>query len=117
MKIILDTNFLMAVSQFKVDVFEQLAGKDIYTIEPVVNELNGLSKGKSKDATAAKVALTLVKSKGLKVLESNEEADAALISYSKKGYVIATQDKILQDKIKALGGKSIYIRQKKYVIL
>jgi len=117
MKVILDTNFLMAVSQFKVDIFGQLAGEDICTIEPVIRELNGLSNGKSKDSTAAKVALTLIKSKGLKVLESKEEADAALISYSKKGYVIATQDQILQDKIKALGGKSIFIRQKKYVIL
>ncbi|MBU3896466.1 MAG: DNA-binding protein [Nanoarchaeota archaeon] len=117
MKIILDTNFLMAIVQFKIDIFEQLAGNSLYTIESVINELKGLSKEKSKDGTAAKIALDIIKSKGLKILESKDVADLSLIDYSNKGYIIATQDKVLQNKIKSLGGKSIYIRQKKYVIL
>jgi len=117
MKIILDTNFLMAIVQFKIDIFEQLAGNDLYTIESVVNELNGISKRKSKDGTAAKIVLTIIKSKGLKILESKDVADKSLIDYSNSGYIIATQDKVLQNKIKSLGWKSIYIRQKKYVII
>jgi rRNA-processing protein FCF1 len=38
------------------------------------------------------------------------------LSYAKKGYVIATQDKILKDKIKKVKGKLAVIRQKKYVV-
>ncbi|MDD5416442.1 MAG: PIN domain-containing protein [Candidatus Aenigmarchaeota archaeon] len=117
MKVILDTNFLMAVVQFKIDVFFHLSGNELYVIEPVVSELESLSQGKSKDATAARIALQLIKTKKLKILKSESKADAALVEYSKKGYSIATQDKILRDKIKKANGKSIYIRQKKYVIL
>ena len=118
MKIILDTNFLMAVTQFKIDVFEQLRGHNICVISPVVRELREQSIGHSKDAKAAKLALDLIDNKDLKTLRTNEKkADKSLILYSKKGYVIATQDKELREQVKKAGGKSIYIRQRKYVII
>ena len=118
MKIILDTNFLMAVAQFKIDVFEQLRGHDIYVINTVTRELREQSKGRSKDAKAALLALDLIENKDLKMLNTNEKnADKSLILYSKRGYVIATQDRKLREKVKKAGGKSIYIRQRKYVII
>ncbi|MBU3905128.1 MAG: hypothetical protein KJ906_03195 [Nanoarchaeota archaeon] len=118
MKVILDTNFLMAVSQFKIDVFEQLRGHDIYVINTVVDELKEQSNGRSKDAKAAQLSLLLIDNKGLKVLRTNEKkADTSLIIYSKRGYVIATQDRELREMVKKAGGKSIYIRQRKYVII
>ncbi len=118
MKIILDTNFLMAVAQMKINIFSQLRGHKLYTANTIVMELRRLSKGRSKDARAARLALELIKAKHLKVLKSKQRsADRSLILYAKRDYIIATQDKILQKKIKDEGGKIIYIRQRKYVII
>lgn len=118
MKIILDTNFLMSISQFGIDIFSQLRGNDLFTIEPVIRELKSFEKGDSKKARAAKLALEIIKSKHLKVLKSKEtSADKSLITYSSKGYTIATQDIELRKKIKEAGGQAIYIRQRKYVII
>ncbi len=118
MKVILDTNFLMAVTQFKVDIFEQLRGHELCVANTVVVELERLSEGASRDAKAASLALTMIKAKHLKVLKSKESsADRSLVSYSKKGYAIATQDKVLREKVEQAGGKALYIRQRKYVII
>lgn len=118
MKVILDTNFLMAVSQFKIDVFLQLRGSSIFVTDSIIKELEGFSNGSSKKAMSARMALQLIKTKGLKVLKPKERnVDKSLTLYSFKGYVIATQDRELRENIKRAGGKSIYIRQKKYVIL
>lgn len=118
MKIILDTNFFMAIAQFKIDVFEQLRGHEIYLINTVNDELHKLSKGNSKDANSALLALRIIETKDLKTLKTNEKnADKSLIIQSAKGYIIATQDRKLREKIKKAGGKAIYIRQKKYVII
>ena len=117
MKIILDTNFLVAVDKFKIDIFSELRGNDLFTLDTVINELKKISHGKGKDSVSAKVALELIKNKGLKILKSKEkETDLSLLSYAKKGYIIATQDKILRDKLKKNRRKIIFIRQKKYVV-
>lgn len=117
MKIILDTNILMAVVQFKVDIFEQLRGNKLYTLSPIIKELKKISKGKGKNAVAAKVALQLIKKKRLRILISNQRADTALVSYATRGYKIATQDKVLQKKLKELGIETIYLRQRKHLIV
>jgi len=108
----------MAVSQFKIDVFDELRGHELYVANTIIVELKKLSKGNSKDSKAALLALDLIENKHLKMLKSKEKsADKSLVIYSKDGYVIATQDRVLRDRVKKAGGKSIYIRQKKYVIL
>ena len=118
MKIILDTNALMAITQFKIDLFSQLRGHEIYTVNTVIRELEKLGKGTSKRAKAAQLAIGMIKRKHLKVLKSKEKsADKSLILYAKRGYIIATQDRILRKKIKDQGGQAIYIRQRKYVII
>ncbi len=118
MRVILDTNFLMAATQFKTNIFSGLRGHKVFVSRNIIRELNELSSKKGKNAKAAKIALQLIKRKGLKVLISKERnTDKSLIQYSKRGYVIATQDRALRDKIKKSGAKVIYIRQKKYLEL
>jgi len=108
----------MAIAQFKIDVFEQLRGHELCLINTVEDELHKLSKGNSKDANAALLALHIIATKDLKMLKTNEKnADKSLIKYSIEGYIIATQDIRLRERIKKAGGKAIYIRQKKYVII
>jgi rRNA-processing protein FCF1 len=118
MKIILDTNFLISSINFKVDVFSELRGNDIFTLDNVIEELKKISTGKGKDSISARIALKLIKRKGLKILKSKEkETDLSLLNYGKRGYVIATQDLNLKNKLKKIRAKFIYIRQKKYVMI
>lgn len=105
MKIILDTNILIYIIKFKVNI-SQLKEHQLYTLEPVKKEL------KSLDSLEAKIALELTKD--LKVLKSKGNVDNLLIKYGKKGYIIATQDKELRKRLKEENCKTIYLRQKKY---
>jgi rRNA-processing protein FCF1 len=117
MRMVLDTNFLISASNFKIDLISELRGNDLFVTEPVLEELGKISKKKSKDSKAARMSLKMVKEKGLKILESKEkEADLSLLECGKKGYAIATQDKVLRNKLKRAGSKIIFIRQKKYVV-
>ena len=117
MRIVLDTNFLIFAAKEKVGIFLQLRSRNIYVIEPVVRELEKIAKGKSRDSVAAKVALMLLKTKKVKKLRTGiRSADRALVDKAKKGYIIATQDRLLRNRVKKAGGKVLYIRQKKYVV-
>jgi len=118
MKVVLDTNFLMAVAQFNIDVFKELKGHDLRTLNGVIRELKKHGEGTGKRAQAAKFALKLVKSKGLKVLYSKEkDTDEAIVGYAEKGYAVATQDRLLRSKSKKAGATVIYIRQKRYLVV
>ena len=117
MRIVLDTNFLIFAVREKIGIFIQLKGKNVYTIAPVIRELEKISKGKSRDAVAAKVALMMLSMKKVRKLATSvASADRALVDKAEKGYVIATQDRELKERVKRAGGKVLYIRQKKYVV-
>jgi rRNA-processing protein FCF1 len=115
MKIILDTNFLIDCIRFKIDIKSEFRGNELFIVDSIILEIEKIAKRKTKEASLAKIALDIIND--LKVLKSKQdETDDSLIEYSKEGYVIATQDRDLKSKIKKLGGKVIYIRQKKYVV-
>jgi len=115
MKILIDTNIFIYAVKSKIDIFSQLKGNEIFTTSAVINELKKMSENSSKRALNAKTALSITKRKSLKVLYTKENADNSLLEYGKKGYIIATYDKILAEKLKNEGCKTIYIRQKKYL--
>ena len=121
MKIILDTNFLLVPSQFKVDIFSEINNicnfkYSIYILDKTVDELNKIvdeQKGKHKEA--AKLALKLIKFKKIKIIRTKEgSVDDLLLE---QDAVIATQDKALIKKLKNNKKKVIQLRQKKYLIL
>lgn len=115
MKIILDTNFLIDCIRFKIDIKSELRGNELFIVESIIPEIEKISKRKTKESPLAKITLEIISN--FKILESREkETDDSLIEYSKEGYAVATQDKVLKNKIKKIGGKVTYIRQKKYVI-
>ena len=116
MKIVLDTNFLVTANGFKIDLFGQLRGNELFVTEPVLWELEKLSKKNGKDAMAARLSLRQIEERGLKVLATKEkEADASVLEYGKMGYAVATQDKLLKEKLNRAGAKIIVIRQKKHI--
>lgn len=125
MKIIIDTNFFLIPQKFGVDIFKEFdrvieEKYELIVPDLVLKELKGLSRGKSRDAKAAKFGLKLFKSKDIKVLNTKQRsADKAILKLSEKfsSCAVATLDKNLRQKILESGTKVIYLRNKKYLVL
>lgn len=121
--IALDTNFLTAIAQFKIDVFDEIrhivAGNLRFTVPVQVRkELDKLVESNAKMRGAVAIA-TLAMKKNNVVTSKIEakDADTALVKMGKKGTIIATNDHKLKKKIKKFGGRILYIRQRSYVEL
>lgn len=125
-KILLDTNFLMACDQFKVDIFSEIdricnfnykiriLDKTMYELKDIVEK----QKGKHKDA--AKIALHLLKIKNVKVIKyvSEQNTDDTIIDYAKKeDCIVATQDKDLKRKLINQNTSVIVLKQKKILAI
>lgn len=116
-RIILDTNFLLAIGQFNIDIFSELERicdfpYSIYVLDKTVDELNRIASGK-KDKASAKLVLDIIKDR-VKILKTKKGyADDLLVDLAGKDTVIATQDKGLKKRIKT---KIITMRQKKYLV-
>ena len=112
-KVALDTNMVLAVEQFKVDIFEgidTLVGKAEFVVPiQVKREIEMLSEKK-----VAGLALGLLEEKkiGIESVEA-DNADKALEMMAQSGHIVATNDRELRKKIKSFGGKIIYLRKKK----
>ncbi|MBI4018819.1 MAG: PIN domain-containing protein [Candidatus Aenigmarchaeota archaeon] len=117
MKILLDTNFLMAVAQFKADVFGELQGNDLFTLSSCIQELEKLAGSRKKDAPAARVALELLQKKGVKIIEASGNTDFSLMEKAEKGYAVATNDAALIKKLKESGIKVLRLKQKKRIFI
>ena len=117
MKILLDTNFLMAPAQFKVDIFRQLSGHKLMTLDLCVKELKRISKSKKKDAMAAEIALDLLKKKKVRIVKAKPLTDSALLNYAKENNcAVATNDRKLIKRLKNKEINIIRLRQKRYII-
>lgn len=121
-KVILDTNFLMAVAQFRIDIFSEIKRVcdfpyKICIIDRTVDELNNIVKNqRGKDKDAAKLALSLIKSKDIEKLKTDKGSYVDLLLLDQKDAVIATQDRELRAKLKEKNIHTLMIRQKKYII-
>lgn len=103
MKVILDTNFFMLPVDFGVDIYTQLEGYELITLESCVRELEYLSKRNKK----AGLALEILKKKDIKTIRVNGNTDKAIIEYaSKNNCIVATNDKEL---IKRLNSNNIRV--------
>lgn len=117
-KILLDTNFLLTLVRYKIFGFEEIKQKvpcEFYTLSRILYELKGLGKGDKKVKKEVAIVEQVLKNNNVKVLDSTKEnVDEELIELSKE-YVIATNDKELRRKVKAVGGKTIFVRSLTYV--
>lgn len=121
-KIILDTNVLMSIAEFRLDIFSEIVRisdfpYEICILEETLKELEKIiEEQKNKFKRAAKLALALIKTKDVKILNSDEvyqKADDILAERSRKGDLILTQDIGLK---KRLSKPYLTIRQKKTII-
>jgi len=118
-KIILDTNFLTIPYQFNVDIFEEIdrimeEDYELITLDKVVEELKRMKKG--KDAVAARIGLEMIEKKNIKVIKTHEKkVDNAIVKLANKDTIVATNDKVLREKIKNKNVKVLYLRSKKHL--
>lgn len=117
---------LMAVAQFKADVFSEinricLFNYRICVIGKTIDELERIMKQqKGKGKAAAKMALSLVKAHKVRNIALDEIAgsvDDIILKISDKGsHIVATQDRELRRKLKEKGVPVMTLRQKKHLV-
>ncbi|MCK4521883.1 MAG: nucleotide-binding protein [Nanoarchaeota archaeon] len=125
MKIILDTNFLLIPSQFKLDIFSEIKriadfNYELYIIDKTVDELKGIIKDKGqkeKNKLAAKIALQLIRLKKVKDIKTkdNKIVDDLILDIVNKNYIVATSDRILKQKLRKKGITLIILKNKRYL--
>jgi len=123
-KILLDTNFLLAMYQFKVDIFSQIDKistfeYELCVIDKTLDELKNIvekQKGKNKDA--AKIAIKVIAIKNIKVIKtkSNKHTDDVIVDLSGSDFIVATQDKELRARLKQRNVPIILLRKKQKAV-
>jgi len=119
-KVILDSNFLMAPFEFNIDVFQEieyLLQKKVDFIVPssVKLELTGISSRGGEGAPEASLALQLAsRCRVVEVsLQPQETADDAILKAAQKlGAVVATNDIELKKKLRDVHVAVIFMRDK-----
>lgn len=109
-KILLDTNFLTAPFQLDFDIFaemDRLYGYyELYTLDDAVQEAKSIEEGKYKD-----LVQKLVETKDIEILETTGqgEVDDLIVKIS-EGFVTATNDKELKNRITAQDRELVIVR-------
>jgi hypothetical protein len=133
-KIILDTNFLMAPFQFKIDIFAELKRLmyepfKVYILKETIEELGYIiEKQRAKNKEFAKLAKQYVKIMNIEIIDITKQKDLYITNISKSnrvddilvgmaeaGYIIATADAELKKRLKEKGNKSIILRSKSHL--
>ena len=123
-KIILDTNFLLIPSEFKVDIFTEIQKVvpfqyELYIIDGTIAELHKIIEGrgvKSKDKLNAKIGLQLVEQKKVVKIESQGHVDDVIVDIADSDTIVATSDRELRRRLRAKGIHLISLRKKQYLI-
>lgn len=119
-KVILDSNFLMAPFQFHIDIFEELEyllQKKVDFIVPssVKLELTSISSRGGEGAAEASLALQLAsRCRVVDVtLQPQETVDDAIVKAAQKlGAVVATNDIELKKRLRDINVPVVYLREK-----
>ena len=121
-KIIFDTNFIFNCVKYKVDFISELnrimhEKYEVFVLDSTKIELDAISKKETKNKPIVKLVLSIIAAKNIKVIHTKESyADQILFDLSKEDYTIATNDKILKQRIKDQKKKVIFIRKNQYLI-
>ncbi len=116
----MDTNFLIDLFRFRIDVSEIhdlfLEPIELCILNTSLDELKSLSK-KAKHGKYAKLALRFIEDNHLKILNSSSHGDKAILESIGKGTIIATNDKKLREQLKKRDVKTIYLRSRKHLAI
>ncbi|MFH0874828.1 MAG: hypothetical protein V1859_02735 [archaeon] len=138
LRIILDTNFLFIPFSMKVDIFKEieriiLEPYELCILEGSIRELNNIiAKTSGKERDNARLALLLIKKKGIKIIsppdkqkslytaDNSQELihlDTAIVEAADAETIVATQDRGLKRLLKEKGISVIVLREKQYLEL
>ena len=121
-KIILDANFLLAIYELKLDIFEALeklytGPYKLYVLDKTIDEVEKLIKSSSLSRRqASRFAKKILANNDITRIETQGQNLVDNILVDLDGYTIATADRELKRRLKQKGKKVITIRQKKYLI-
>jgi uncharacterized protein len=124
MKVVYDTNFLMAVLELGLDVVEEVnkaasSKVEHFVLEESIKELETFIKGSLlSKSQAARLAKKYIKTKQIRVIQPTNKiglVDEELLSM--EGFYVATMDKGLRERLKEKNIPKVTIRQKRYVVL
>jgi len=115
--ILFDTNFLVEIIKFKINLFSELErvcdfNFEVKVLDKTITELEKINSKESK------ISLNLIKKK-IKIIktESDKIVDDILLEIAGENTIVATQDKLLKKKLKQKNIKTLIIRQKKYLVI
>jgi rRNA-processing protein FCF1 len=122
--IILDSNFVLAESQFRIDILHQLAlllkgNAEPIIISPVIDELQSMAlKHESNRSRAAAKALDTIRPIQVEEVhrDPNESVDDVIVRISsQKKWAVATNDRKLRKRLDALAVPTVYLRQRTHL--
>ena len=119
-RVIIDTNALMAIAEFKIDIFSELEKVcdfpyETFVVQGTIDELESIkAHQKGKNKRAAKLVLSLLKAKNVQIINESGYVDDILVACSIQGDLIVTQDARLKRRLTKPYGT---IRQKTKLIL
>ena len=119
-KIILDTNAVMAISEFKLDLFAELDKVcdfvyQVFVLQGTLDELEKIKQEqRARFREGARLGLSILKAKGVHIILATGDVDGLLVERSKRGDLVLTQDVLLKRRLQK---PYLTIRQKKKVIL
>ena len=113
MEVVIDTNMMM-----EKNILEQVRKFGIPIIlSSVIEELTRLSKGTSKNAKKAKLALEIITKKKIDIVMTSRRGDNAIIDYARDNKcTVATNDKELLKNLKEKEIMVLRLRQGKYLV-
>ncbi|MEM5793574.1 MAG: DNA-binding protein [Candidatus Aenigmatarchaeota archaeon] len=116
-RLILDTNFLMIPHVFGVDIFEEISKlvderHELVVFSSTIKELENIIKRGGKEGISAKIALELIKRKGVKIIQNRGSTDEDIIEGADNNTIVATNDRDLIKRLKDKNIKVIYLRGK-----
>jgi len=129
MIIIVDTNFLMYVAKYRIDLLSELDSLfmkfEVVIPQKVFSELQKLEKSKGMDKFAASLALEIIEKllskkkleiKGIEARNADDEIVKLVEEMQKKEKIkVCTMDRKLADRVKKLGAGMVKIKQKKRI--
>jgi rRNA-processing protein FCF1 len=119
-KILLDTNFLIDMLRYRVEfsTFHDIeGGVEFFVSSEVLREIKSIANRRTKVGRLALIALKLIDERKIKVVQSLEKTvDEDLVALAKtKGFIVATNDKNLKERLKRENVRVICLRNKKKI--
>jgi rRNA-processing protein FCF1 len=121
MDFLLDTSFLVATVENKIDLISELrkfGRPKLFVLDLVMSELKMLSERRGKEAVGARLSVSFLERECAEVIKTKSgNTDSKIIEYSMdRDMMVCTIDRNLKERLLSGGMSVITIRQGKYLI-